>query len=134
MKKMWQIVSRWQSKRTSAYLPAGAPKSQPSSGDCWHTKKLYPMFKDKREVQIRWSRGVIINQISYWLGKESQIENDNRKSCSSVVKVLLHVRLPSVWLFQRDQEFPGNLILKYSGIWLQDFHRMGETEKCLRKT
>lgn len=32
-----------------------------------HTKKLYPMSKDKRETQMRWSRVAIINQISYRL-------------------------------------------------------------------
>lgn len=32
-----------------------------------HTKKLYPMSKDKREAPMRWSSVAIINQVSYRL-------------------------------------------------------------------
>ena len=36
-----------------------------------------------------------------------------------------HVTLPSLGTQQRDWESPGNLTLKHSGMWLQDFHRTG---------
>ena len=36
-----------------------------------------------------------------------------------------HVRLPSLGTQQRVWESPGNLTLKASRIWLQDFHRTG---------
>ena len=36
-----------------------------------------------------------------------------------------HLRLPSLGIWQRDWESLGNLALKVSGIYLQDFHRTG---------
>ena len=38
-----------------------------------------------------------------------------------------HNRFPNLGIQQRDRESPGNLTLKVSGIWLQIFHRTGET-------
>ena len=35
------------------------------------------------------------------------------------------IRLPSLGIQQRAWESPGNLTLRASGIWLQDFHRTG---------
>ena len=40
----------------------------------------------------------------------------------------VHNRFPNLGIWQRDWEPPGNLTLKPSGIWLQNFHRTGETE------
>ena len=37
-------------------------------------------------------------------------------------------RLPNLGIQQRDWEFPQNLTLKVSRIWLQNFHRTGEKE------
>ena len=39
-----------------------------------------------------------------------------------------HNRLPDLGIWQRDWESPGKLTLKISEIWLQNFHRTGETE------
>ena len=36
-----------------------------------------------------------------------------------------HIRLPSLGMWQRDWESPGNLTLKARGIWLQGFHSTG---------
>ena len=38
-----------------------------------------------------------------------------------------HNRFPNLGIWQRDWEPPGNLTSKASGIWLQNFHRTGET-------
>ena len=38
----------------------------------------------------------------------------------------LHNRFPNLRVQQRNWEFSGNLTLKASGIWLQDFHRTGK--------
>ena len=38
-----------------------------------------------------------------------------------------HNRFPNLGIWQRDGEPPGNLTLEASGIWLQNFHRTGET-------
>ena len=38
-----------------------------------------------------------------------------------------HSRLPNLGIQQRDWEFPGNFTLKVIRIWLQNFHRTGET-------
>ena len=37
-------------------------------------------------------------------------------------------RLPNLEIQQRDWKSPGNLTMKVSRIWLQNFHRTGETE------
>ena len=39
-----------------------------------------------------------------------------------------HNRFPNLGILQRVWELPGNLTLKASGIWLQNFHRTGETD------
>ena len=39
-----------------------------------------------------------------------------------------HNRFPNLGIWQRYQEPQGNLTLKPSGIWLQNFHRTGKTE------
>ena len=39
-----------------------------------------------------------------------------------------HNRFSNLGIWQRDWEPPGNLTLKTSGIWLQSFHRTGETD------
>ena len=39
-----------------------------------------------------------------------------------------HNSLLNLDIWQRDWEAPGNLTLKISGIWLQNFHRTGETQ------
>ena len=36
-----------------------------------------------------------------------------------------HVRLPSLGIWKRDQESPGNLAFRARRIWLQAFHRTG---------
>ena len=39
-----------------------------------------------------------------------------------------HNKLPNLWIQQRDWESPGNLTLKFSRIWIHNFHRTGGTE------
>ena len=40
----------------------------------------------------------------------------------------VHNRVPNLGILQRVWELPGNLTLKASGIWLQNFHMTGETD------
>ena len=56
-----------------------------------------------------------------------------RSSCT-VVKVLGPSRFPNLGIWQRDWEPPGNLTLKASGIWIQNFHRTGETDSQRTQT
>ena len=43
-------------------------------------------------------------------------------------------RLPNLGIQQRDWESPGNLTMKVSRIWLQNFHRTRETRDSLEGT
>ena len=54
-----------------------------------------------------------------------KLENNNtKKKLSHCCEGLeAHVRLPSLRTQQRDWESPGDLILKHSEIWSQNFHR-----------
>ena len=45
-----------------------------------------------------------------------------------------HNRSPNLGIWQRDRESPGNLTLEASGIWLQNFHRTGETDSWKAQT
>ena len=45
-----------------------------------------------------------------------------------------HNRFPNLGIWQRYWEPPGNLTLKASGIWLQNFHRTGETDSWRTQT
>ena len=42
-----------------------------------------------------------------------------------------HNRFPSLGIWQKDWESPGNLNMKASGIWLQNFQRTGETDSWM---
>ena len=39
-----------------------------------------------------------------------------------------HNKFPNLWIHQGDWESPGNLTLKFSRIWIRNFHRTGGTE------
>ena len=45
-----------------------------------------------------------------------------------------HNRFPNLGIQQRDWEPPGNLILKASGLWLQNLHRTRETDSWKAQT
>ena len=45
-----------------------------------------------------------------------------------------HNRFSNLRIWQRDWEIPGNLTLKASGVWLQSFHRTGETDSWRAQT
>ena len=45
-----------------------------------------------------------------------------------------HNRFPNPGIRQRDWELSGNLTFKANGIWLQNFHRTGETDSWRART
>ena len=56
-------------------------------------------------------------------------EQLNQRSSRTVAKVLGPTTDFPAWsIQQRDWKAPGSLTLKYSGIWLQNFHMTGETD------
>ena len=85
------------------------------------TKKRYPMSKDK-EVAVRQQEGHVNGEFKYhptrWV--THKLDSNNTKKV-----------LPLLWRFwtphqaaqpgtwQKDWEFPGNLIFKANGIWLE---------------
>ena len=98
-------------------------------------QKGYPMSKTRScsetagRAAVRWQEGCNHNKIKFHTvrGVTHKLENNNTKKFSHCCEGSEpHVRLPSLGIWQRVWEFPGNLTLKTSGIWLQDFQRTGE--------
>ena len=94
---------------------------------------LEPNKKDtprpRQEAAVRRQEGCNHNKIKFHTvrGVTHKLENNNTKKFSHCCEGSQpHVRLPSLGIWQRVWEFPGNLTLKTSGIWLQDFQRTGE--------
>ena len=57
----------------------------------------------------------------------NKLENNSNKEVPALLeKFCAHIRFPNLGIQQKDREPPGNLTLKDSGIWLQNFHRTGE--------
>ena len=126
-----------QQKDMCSSSPVRAPKSHlavehPSTGGCWNlpkkqnkTKKT-PCPKTKKTPQQDGRRGTITiksNPIpTRWVTHklESKVPKEFSHCCEGSEP---HGRLHS--LGQRDWEFPRNLTLKPSEIWLQNFHRTG---------
>ena len=103
---------------------------------CWITinkKVLEPNKKDtsrpRQEAAVRWQEGCNHNKTKFhtsW-GVTHKLENNNTKEVLHCYESSEpHVRLPSLGIWQRVWECPGNLTLKTSGNWLQDFQRTGE--------
>ena len=93
------------------------------------TKKRYPTPKNKEEAATGWLGRAQSqqNQIPYLLGGRPPnwriiIPKKFSHFCEGSEP---HTRLPSLGIQKRAWEFPGNLTLKTSGIWLQDFHSTG---------
>ena len=114
--------------------PVRAPKSQlaveqPSTEGHWN-----PPSKDTthpKTKKLRWyrnhCRGAIMIKsnpipIGWWLTNWRTIPMKFSHCCEGSEP---HIRLPSLSIQKRDWESPGNLTLKASRIWWQDFHRPG---------
>ena len=115
--------------------PPRAPKSQlaveqPSARGLWNPpRKDTPRPKTKQKLQQDGRGGpIMINQTLYWpsgwrTNWRTIILPEKFSHCYEGSR--LHIRLCSLGVWQRDWESPGNLTLKVSRAWLQDFHRTG---------
>ena len=110
--------------------PLGAPKSQLVVEQplirCWNIpKKDTPSPKTKNKLQQDGRRGTIrikSNPIpTGWV--THKMETNYTKE---VLPLLWRFRTPFRFTSLGTWESSGNLTLKVSGIWLQDFHRTGE--------
>ena len=102
---------------------------QPLTGGLRNPPKKDPMTKDKREVTVKQYEGHNHNKIKSHTSQVGDPQNwrmiipTKFSHCCEGSKP--HIRLPSLRIRQKDREFPENLTLKVSGIWLQDFHGTG---------
>ena len=78
--------------------------------------------------KFSWSRLPLAPLKSCWADNPQSGEQLYQRSSHIFAKVLGPTTDFPTWGSSRDWEPPGNLTLKGSGIWLQNFHRTGETD------
>ena len=74
------------------------------------------------KASILWWSAFFIVQHSY-----PYMSNYTKEILSLIKSSRSHNRFPNLGMWQKGWEPPGNFTLEASGIWLQNFHRMGET-------
>ena len=75
-----------------------------------------------------WRRSPLAPPHSHWADDPQIAEQWYQRSSCTVKKVLGPQQIPQPEDLEKDREPPGNLTLKASGIWSQDFHRTRETD------
>ena len=121
-----------ESKDMHSSSPARAPKlqlavEQPLTGECWKPPKRIPHVQKQRShskmvVGVQTQQ----NQIPYPPGGwPTDWRTIIPKKFSHYCEVSEpHIKLPSLEIWHRDWESPGNLSLSTSRIWLKDFQRI----------
>ena len=86
---------------------------------CPKTKKKPQQDDGRRDTIMIKSNPIPPRWVTY------KLENDNTKKVFSLLWMFWIPQFPSLGIWQRDWESPGNPTLKDIGVWLQNFHRMG---------
>ena len=102
---------------------------QSSTGKLWNpTKKDTPHPRTKKKPHWNGRRGTIMiksNPISNWVGDSNLKTIIPKKFSHCCESYRPHIRLPSLGIWSRNWESPGNLTLRARRVWLQSFHRTG---------
>ena len=109
-------LSVWVSPE-EAQISSGLPRGQgPWLRQAWEAQHMSPTTEPLSRQPTNW-RTIIPKRFSH---------------CHESSRI--HNRFPNLRIWQRDWEIPGNLTLKARRIWLQSFHRTGETDSWRPQT